>query len=80
MFTEVDETKEFFNKKFGEGNHVPYGIYAVPYKSSRGDCFSRVKVTHDGKMSDFNLFWDEEFKISWYTHNKDGSPKNGVVA
>lgn len=40
MFTEVDETKEFFNKKFGEGNHVPYGIYAVPYKSSRGDCFS----------------------------------------
>ncbi len=76
MIAELNEVKKFFNDKFGEGNHVPCGIYAVPTQTSRGNAFMRVKVTNDGKLSHFDLWWDKELKTSWYDFNKDGTKRN----
>lgn len=73
MLTEVREAKEFFKKLFGEGKNVPHGIYAIPKKTSRGKAYMRVKVSNDGNLSCFDLWWDEALTLSWYDFNKDGT-------
>ncbi len=75
MVEDLKNAREFLINKFKEASRVPSGAHAIPKQTSAGDAFMRVKVSEGGKMSDFHLFWDEEFKISWYTHNKDGSTK-----
>lgn len=73
MLAEANKANAFFNQKFGKGKHVPAGEYAVPTDTSRGDAFMKVIVSEDQYLSDFKLYWDENFQISWYTHKKDGT-------
>ncbi len=75
MLAEVNRAKEFLVKKFGSTDKVPAGAYAIPTPTSAGNAFMKVEISERGFMSDFTLFWDEELKISWYTHNKNGSEK-----
>jgi len=68
MISEVIETQKFLREKFGE--NVPAGTYAIPTKTSKGKAFMKVTVSSDGYLSGFDLYWDEEFKHSWYTEKK----------
>jgi hypothetical protein len=66
MLKEVNEAKDFLIKKFGSVEKVKAGTYAIPTETSKGKAFMKVVITEDGGMRDFNLFKDEELKITWY--------------
>ena len=68
MMTEVFETQKFLKEQFGE--NVPAGTYAIPTRTSKGKAFMQVEVSSDGQLRGFYLFWDKEFKYSWYTTKK----------
>jgi hypothetical protein len=68
MFSEVNQTQRFLKEKFGE--NVPAGTYPIPTTTSKGDAFMKVTVSPDGHLSGFYLYWDEEFKYSWYDTKK----------
>lgn len=69
------EARDFFDKTFGKypEHHVPYGVYAIPQADGR---FMRVKVTHDGEFSHYDLWWNEQLTKSCWKYNKDGSLKD----
>lgn len=77
MTSEINDTKKYFDDKFGIGNRVPAGEYAVPYESSRGKAFMRVRISDDveQKISGIYLFWDEALTIDWYYKEKNGKPR-----
>ena len=74
MLAEVNKAKDFFKNKFGEplSETVKVGAYAIPTQTSKGDAFMKVVVSDTGLLHCFELFWDEELTISWYTHKKNG--------
>lgn len=78
MFSEANAAQKFFKEKFGE-NPVEPGAYPVPYSTARGEAFMKIVVDEQQNMSDFHLFWDEGFTISWYTKNPDGTPRSMPV-
>lgn len=68
MLREVAQAKRFMGIKFGHGEPLQDGVYAIPTTTSRGDAFMRLEIS-DGKASgqkNFHLFWDEDLKIDWY--------------
>jgi hypothetical protein len=66
MLAEVNTAKAFLIKKFGSVEQVESGTYAVPYETSKGKAFMKVIISEDMRMSGFDLFKDEEMKVSWH--------------
>lgn len=72
MITEFNEAKRFLGIKFGYGEPIKDGTYAIPTITSKGDAFMLLEIKNgepSGK-SNFLLYWDEELKISWYDKPK----------
>lgn len=70
-----EESKLFLEIKFGVGNHIPKGTYAIPTKTgtTNEEVWMKVRVLDDGNFTNFNLFWDEALTISWHSFHKDGT-------
>jgi len=68
MLSEINQVKRFFGIKFGYGEVILDGIFAVPTSTSKGKAFMKMEVVN-GEPSgsqNFLLFWDEDLTISWY--------------
>lgn len=75
MLAEFNQVKRFLGAKFGIGENVPDGIYAIPTQTSRGDAFMKF-VSKDNRgngIDNFRLFWDENLTISWADNEKPES-------
>ncbi len=70
MLQEVNEAQQFLKNKFGKGNIVPDGTYAIPTNTSKGNAFMRVEIKNNNEMFHFDLWWDEALTISWYDNHK----------
>jgi hypothetical protein len=70
MIRQIDDAKDFLQKKFIDLTKVPAGTYAVPTHTSKGKAFMKVIISDKGGMSGFDLWWDEEMTLSWYTEPK----------
>lgn len=72
MVKEFNEVKRYLGARFGIGNRVPDGIYAVPTNTSKGRAFMRFECRDEKPFGDnnFKLYWDEGLKISWYDAKK----------
>ena len=82
MIAEFNQAKRFFGIKFGYGEPLQDGIYAVPTQTSKGRAFMRMEVAHNqvaGK-DNFKLFWDESLKTSWYVKPKPFFQKESKFA
>ena len=72
MFAEIKLVKRFLGAKFGHGENIPDGIYAIPTKTSKGNAFMKYETKNNcshGK-NNFLLFWDEKLTKSWYDSRK----------
>lgn len=72
MITEMNQVKRFLGAKFGYGELINDGIFAVPTETSKGKAFMKMEFRNGetaGK-DNFSLFWDEELTNSWYTEPK----------
>ena len=72
MLGEINLASRFLGAKFGRGNDVPDGVYAVPYDAHNGKAFMKLEVKN-GQPSgreNYMLYWDEELTISWYNQPK----------
>ena len=68
MLSEVKQVKRFFGIKFGMGEKIEDGIYAVPTETSRGPAFMKMEIIDGefGGKDNFHLWWDEQLTINWY--------------
>ncbi len=68
MLSEVAQVKRFFGIKFGMGEKIADGIYAVPTDTSRGHAFMKMEIINGkfGGNDNFHLWWDEKLTINWY--------------
>ena len=68
MLSEMNLAKRYLGARFGYGEPIPDGIYAIPCKTSKGNAFMKMEIKNDKPAGDKNfwLFWDEELTISWY--------------
>ena len=73
MLIEATRAQKYIIEKFG--TNPPPGDYAVPNETSRGPAFMKVKIDEELNMSDFTLWWDEEFILPWYEFNPDGTKR-----
>lgn len=68
MMAEVKQAKRYLGARFGMGETIPTGSYAVPtqkydrLKNEYRMAFMAVLVTTGGGMSGFGLFWDEQLQ------------------
>ena len=72
---EMNQVKRYFGARFGYGEPLQDGVYAVPTQTSKGKAFMRMEVV-GGEPSgneNFILFWDEELTVSWYKSPKPES-------
>lgn len=67
MLSEVKLVKRYLGARFGYGEALPAGTYAVPCRTSKGLAFMKAEVRSDGNLGGFDLFWDEELKHDWHT-------------
>lgn len=68
MLAEMNQAKRFLGVKFGYGEIIQDGTFAIPTTTSKGDAFMKLEMK-DGKQAgqgNFSLFWDEKLTISWY--------------
>lgn len=65
MLSELREAKRYLGARFGYGERIPNGDYAVPTNTSKGNAYMKVVVSSDGSISGFNLFWDQEMEYDW---------------
>ncbi len=65
MTQEVNQAKRYLGIKFGYGQPIQDGTYAVPCTTSRGKAFMRI-IVKDNSFHDFHLFWDEKLTVDWY--------------
>ena len=72
MIAEVNQVKRFLGAKFGYGENIPDGIYAIPTNTSKGNAFMKMEIKNNSQHGEgnFMLFWDENLKFSWYTEPK----------
>lgn len=72
MLSEFNQVKRFLGAKFGYGENIPDGIYAIPTETSKGDAFMKMEFKNNNSIGkdNFTLFWDEELTKSWYTEPK----------
>jgi hypothetical protein len=77
MMAEMNLAKRFLGAKFGVGEKIKDGVYAIPTTSSKGNAFMRLEMKGgEGAGSDnFKLFWDEALTLDWYA-----GPKPGKIA
>lgn len=74
MIQEQLLTKKYLGARFGYGERVPDGIYAVPCDSSRGNAFMKIVIFEneiDKTENNFSLYWDEQLTKTWYGKNKE---------
>ncbi len=72
MLSEVNTVKRFLGIKFGYGEIIPDGVYAVPCTTSKGNAFMKMTFK-DGQpfgKRNYWLFWDEKLTIDWYDNPK----------
>lgn len=72
MLPEINQVKRFLGAKFGYGENIPDGIYAIPTMTSKGEAFVKMEFKNNNSVGKdcFTLFWDEELTVSWYTSKK----------
>ena len=72
MLQDFYEVKRFLGAKFGMGENVPDGVYAIPTKTSKGNAFMRYESKNNSAFgnNNFKLYWDENLTISWYDSKK----------
>lgn len=72
MVKEVNQAKRFLGLKFGYGEVLQDGVYAIPTDTSKGDAFMRLEIVKGdfGGTENFKLFWDEKLTVSWYVNEK----------
>ena len=72
MLSEFNQVKRFLGAKFGCGENIPDGIYAIPNETSKGSAFMKMEFKNNNAVGkdNFTLFWDEQLTISWYTSKK----------
>lgn len=77
MMSEMNQVKRFFGAKFGYGEPLQDGVFAVPTETSKGKAFMRMEVSkgEPAGKDNFKLFWDEELTVSWYDEPKPSELK-----
>jgi len=72
MLAEMNQVKRYLGAKFGYGEPIKDGIYAVPTPTSKGKAFMKIEFKNQAAHGDnnFHLFWDEELTIDWYKFPK----------
>jgi hypothetical protein len=68
MVFQMAQARRFLGAKFGYGETIPDGIYAVPIETTKGEAFMKAEVINNeyaGK-GNFKLFWDEVLSVSWH--------------
>lgn len=67
MLKEFREVKRFIGLKFGMGEPVTDGVYAIPTETSKGPAFMRMefKNSEPNGKDNFELFWDEKLTMPW---------------
>ena len=72
MIAEMNQAKRFLGAKFGYGETLQDGIFAIPTTTSKGDAFMKMEIVNGnpGGKDNFMLFWDEALTISWYNSEK----------
>lgn len=77
MIAEALQVKRYLGARFGYGEPIPNGIYAVPTSTSKGKAYMRIEIK-DGKNygdNNFSLYWDEQLTLSWHKDKKPLYPK-----
>lgn len=69
MLSEFNQIKRFLGAKFGYGENIPDGIYAIPTETSKGPAFMKMEFKNNNAIGEdnFTLFWDEALTVSWYS-------------
>lgn len=68
MTNEFLQAKRFLGIKFGYGEPIKDGIYAVPTQTSKGKAFMKIEYKNQMLAGDknFHLYWDEKLTLNWY--------------
>jgi NADPH-dependent 7-cyano-7-deazaguanine reductase QueF-like protein len=68
MLAEVRKSKQYIGLRWGYGEHIPDGRYAIPCDTSRGTAFMALNMKDDNFQGadNFHLYWDEQLTLSWY--------------
>lgn len=72
MIAEVKLVKRFLGAKFGYGEELQTGVYAVPAWAGNRKAFMRIEISH-GNFSgehNFKLYWDEDLKLPYKMEKK----------
>ena len=82
MTTEFNEAKRFLGIKFGYGEPIKDGLYAIPTTTSKGDAFMSLQIKDGNPFGNgnFKLYWDEDLHISWYNKPKPENLKQSKFA
>ena len=54
MFEEINQVKRFLGAKFGIGENIPDGIYAIPTNTSKGNAFMKYEIKNNAQHGDGN--------------------------
>lgn len=66
MLAEIKLCKRYIGVKFGYGEPIPAGTYAVPAITSHGQpCFMKLLIDESKNMSGMDLFWNEALTIPY---------------
>jgi hypothetical protein len=79
MITEMMQVKRFLGIKFGYGEPIADGVYAIPTTTSKGNAFMKLEMKEgnaEGK-DNFSLYWDEKLTLSWYYTDKPENLEEG---
>ncbi len=82
MMAEMKLSKRFFGVKFGYGELLQDGVFAIPTTTSKGDAFMKMEIVEGlpSGSQNFLLFWDEELTISWYDTPKPLNLKESIFS
>ena len=77
MISEIKQVKRFLGAKFGYGEPLQDGVFAVPTQTPKGEAFMRFEIVNGNPAGkdNFKLFWDEDLKFSWYDQPKPSDLK-----
>jgi len=72
MISEYNQVKRYLGIRFGYGNPIPDGTYAVPTQTSKGNAFMKMEFKDEKTVGEknFHLYWDEKLTIDWYSNPK----------
>ena len=77
MIAEQLYVKKYLGARFGIGEKVPDGIYAIPIDAAKGIAFIRLELKNGKGVGDsnFSLFWDEALTVSYYDNDQPSKPE-----